>query len=119
MVSYCFASFSTAIDFLKQFKVKKAFQEPVAFHITKKQEKKIDLGLQGWKVQTQSVFNDFITQTSLEQATKEIAIRRLSSSSTPRSVISHVVKNVQDDFWWSQDLEAKLQYKLTILIFMI
>lgn len=81
----------------------------VEFQLRKKQPKKeLSLGLEGWKEQTQSVFNDIITQTSLEQASKEVAMKR-PVSSTPRSVVSHVVKNIQDDFWWSHDLESRLQ----------
>ena len=80
----------------------------MGFQLVKKQPKKtLSLGLDGWKEQTQSVFNDVITQTSLEQSSKDLAIKRPMTA--PRSVVSHVVKNVHDDFWWSRDLESKLQ----------
>lgn len=81
----------------------------IDFKITKKQTQSVpSLEMEGWKEQTLSVFNDLITQTSLEQSSKDLAIKRIPTS-TPRSVISHVVSNTQDDFWWSQDLEARLQ----------
>lgn len=109
MSSYCFASFSTAVDFIKQFRLRKKKEMKIDFKITKKRTQSLpSLGMEGWKEQTLSVFNDLITQTSLEQSSKDLTIKRMPTT-TPRSVVSHVVNNTQDDFWWSQDLEARLQ----------
>ena len=113
--SYCYASFATAIDFLKQFKVRRAQPASLApFHLNRPTHQRgaSDFGLKGWTQGDQSIFNDLLTQSSLEQLSRELVVRRPSavSVSTPRSVMTHVVKKTEPQYWWSDELETRLQW---------
>ena len=113
--SYCYASFATAIDFLKQFKVRHTQPATLApFHLSRPSSRRSnpDFGLKGWTQGDQSIFNDILTQSSLEQLSRELGARRPSAASisTPRSVVTHVVKKTEPQYWWSDELEMRLQW---------
>lgn len=100
--SYCFASFSTAVDFLKHYKVRrKQFVLQPATRTSPTE----DFGLEGWATGIPSVFNDILTQTSLEPVSSQ-----LSSTSQQSVASSHLDTPDQQGYWWSHDLERRLQY---------
>ena len=107
--SYCFASFSTAVDFLKHYKVqRKQFTLQPATRLSPTE----DFGLEGWAPGIPSVFNDILTQTSLEPVVfqQSSSSLRSSSVSSQRSTSSSQFDTPdQQGYWWSRDLERRLR----------
>ena len=107
--SYCFASFSTAVDFLKLYKVqRKQFTLQPATRLSPTE----DFGLEGWAPGIHSVFNDILTQTSLEPVVfqQSSSSLRSSSVSSQRSTSSSQFDTPdQQGYWWSRDLERQLR----------
>lgn len=97
---------------MKQFKVRRNQSVP-PFHLNRPSVARSlsDFGLEGWSQSDQSIFNDILTQSSLEQLSREMIARRPSSASlsSTRSVVSHVVKKTEPQYWWSDELESRLQ----------
>ena len=108
---YCFASFYTAIDFLRHFKPKKRhLQNASTFRLPRPAVRPAPAGIHasGWTSATQSIFNDLLTRSSLDPPSP----RGSTAPSTPRSTVSRAFRQPAASaasFWWSEALERRFQ----------